>query len=138
MSRSMFNFALFLCIFILVTAFQQQKPKKNHKEKTKAHVSTVSYKKDVVPIFKKYCLPCHTEDQMNPSQLYLDNYDDMIKGGKHGSPIVASQPDSSFIVKKLSMEPPFGDPMPLKRKGAFPEDTLSILKKWIAQGANNN
>ncbi|MBI3766634.1 MAG: hypothetical protein HY277_09080, partial [Ignavibacteriales bacterium] len=100
--------------------------------------ATFSYKKDVYPIFKKYCLPCHTEDQMNPSQLYLDNYDDMMKGGKHGCPIAPGQPDSSFMVKKLGSEPPFGDPMPYKRKTPFPEDTLSILKKWIAQGAKNN
>lgn len=105
----------------------------------KAHGNAVvSYKKDIVPIFKTYCLPCHTEDQMNPSELYFESYDQLMKGGKHGPPVVPGNPDSSLLVRKISFKPPFGDPMPLKVKTPFCADTLDILKKWIAQGAKNN
>ncbi|MFI5250821.1 MAG: c-type cytochrome domain-containing protein [Bacteroidota bacterium] len=97
-----------------------------------------SYKKDVFPIFQRYCLPCHTEDNMNPSELYLDSYDGLIKGGKHGVPVIAGKADSSNLIRKINFKPPFGDPMPLKRKIPFPEDTLKILRDWINQGAMNN
>ena len=110
--------------------------KKSTKSKTKS--SAVSFKKDIFPVIKLNCLPCHTEDQMNPSELYLETYDDLMKGGKHGSPIIAGKADSSLIIKKLIAPPPFGDPMPLKRKTPLAADTVNILKKWIEQGAKNN
>src|SRR5690242_21951694 len=117
-----------LAVVVLLGGFTggDEQPKKPAKKPAKAAV--VSYKKDVMPIFKKYCLPCHTEDNMNPSELYLERYEDIMKGGKHGSPIMAGKPDSSLMVKKISATPPFGDPMPYKFKRAFPADTLAILR----------
>jgi len=126
-----------LCAALLTSAAGgQQKSKKRSKDGKGSKV--VSYKKDIVPILKTYCLPCHTEDQMNPSELYLDTYEDMLKGGKHGKPIDPAKPDSSLIALKLTPKPPFGDPMPLKRKTPVPEDTVNILKRWISQGAKKN
>lgn len=104
----------------------------------KANSTRVSYKKTIAPIFHKYCLPCHTEDQMNPSELYLDSYEGLMKGGKHGVPVVPHNADSSIMVRKINKIPPFGDPMPLKRKTPFPQDTLKILKDWINQGGKDN
>jgi hypothetical protein len=98
----------------------------------------LSYKKEIAPIMKTYCLPCHTEDAMNPSRLYLDSYESMMAGGKHGPAVTAAKPDSSLLVRKISFTPPFGDPMPMKRKSAFPNDTLDLLRQWITQGAKNN
>jgi hypothetical protein len=123
---------------ILIGGWTQQQSKKTPPSKEKSSSKKVSYKTDIVPIFKKYCLPCHTEDQMNPSELYLDSYENLMVGGKHGKPIVAGEPDSSILIQKISSKPPFGDPMPLKRKTPFPEDTLNTLKLWIKQGAKEN
>jgi hypothetical protein len=61
-----------------------------------------------------------------------------MKGGKHGPPVIPAHADSSLMIMKLSPKPPFGDPMPLKRKTPVPQDTIDILKKWIGQGAKNN
>lgn len=132
---------LILAILILLTgiaASGQRKARKDVKKKPPPAPSVISYKKDIAPIFKAYCLPCHTEDQMNPSELYLDSYEGLMHGGKHGSPVMAGKADSSFLAMKLTPKPPFGDPMPLKRKTPFPEDTLKLLKRWIDQGAKNN
>ncbi len=115
----------------------QQRPKKPKKEVQRSG-APVSFKKNIIPILKIYCLPCHTEDQMNPSELYLDTYENLVKGGKHGRPLVPGNPDSSLIVLKLGPKPPIGDPMPLKRKSPFPSDTLAVIRKWIGQGAKNN
>ena len=124
-----------LVVLAVLTGFDD---KEGAKKPPKKAAKTVSYRKDVMPVFKKYCLPCHTEDQMNPSELYLDGYQDMMKGGKHGAPIVAGKPDSSIMIMKLSEKPPFGDPMPYKFKRAFPSDTLDIVRRWIEQGAKKN
>ena len=120
----------------LLLGGQAADQKANRKQKAKA--SQVTFKKDVFPIIKKYCLPCHTEDQMNPSELYLDRYENMMHGGKHGKPVNLQKPDSSLILLKLGPQPPFGDRMPYKAKSPISDDTLKILKKWIGQGAKNN
>lgn len=130
---------IFIFLIVLISSgFTVQKIKKDKKGKPKAKISAVSFKKDVFPIIKQACLPCHTEDQMNPSELYLETYADLMKGGKHGSPIVAGKADSSLFIKKLIAPPPFGDPMPMRRPTALAVDTINILKKWISQGAKNN
>ena len=138
MIKTFINTILIFIVITTLSAFGPQKSPKDPKKKPSAPSAVVSYKKDILPIFKRYCLPCHTEDQMNPSELYLDGYETLMHGGKHGSPIKPGKADSSFISMKLTPKPPFGDPMPFKRKTPVPEDTVKILRKWIDQGAKNN
>jgi hypothetical protein len=105
--------------------------------------TVVSFSKDVFPIVKQYCLPCHAEDNFNPSELSLDTYDQLMTGGKHGVPVVRGKSEESTIVKKLGPDPPFGKPMPLRRKKDseqkyLPADFIKTIKNWIDQGAPNN
>ena len=108
--------------------------------------SDVSYKNDVTPIVKKYCLPCHAEESFNPSELSLDSYELLMKGGKHGVPVVGGKPEESILIRKLADDPPFGERMPLqsrRRKNVEPAKRLlpeevKILEKWIAQGGKDN
>jgi hypothetical protein len=107
---------------------------------------TVSFKGKITPIFKKYCLPCHAGDSNNPSELFLDSYEDTMKGGEHGSPVVPGKPGESLLIQKLDQNPPFGDPMPMsptrKKSQTSPkrltEEEVQVLKRWIEQGAKNN
>jgi hypothetical protein len=75
---------------------------------------------------------------MNPSELFMESYADIMKGGKHGSPVIPGKADSSLMIKKLVPPPPFGDPMPMKRKTSLSADTIEVIKRWINQGAKNN
>lgn len=134
------NIVLIAVVFTvgLAVLFGQEKNEKKLKHAKKSKMEVISYKKTVFPIIRKYCLPCHTEEQMNPSGLHLDSYEDLMEGGKHGPPVIKGKADSSLIIRKISSTPPFGDPMPMRRKTPFPADTLKILKKWIEQGAKDN
>ncbi len=107
---------------------------------------SVSFKKEVFPIINAKCLPCHAEDNFNPSELSMDSYEMLAKGGKNGAPFKPEKSTESLIVKKLGEKPPFGDRMPLnsKRKIAAgkavwltPEE-LSTIATWIDKGAKNN
>jgi uncharacterized membrane protein len=135
---------VFFILALTVTCASAQKEgtgkkESTSKQKAKGGVAPpISFKKDVFPIIKMNCLPCHTEDEMNPSELYLESYSELMKGGKHGSPVVAGKADSSLIIKKLIPPPPFGDPMPLKRKTGISADTIAVIKRWINQGAKDN
>jgi hypothetical protein len=105
--------------------------------------STVTYDSNIRPILKKYCLPCHAEDNYNPSELSLDSYQSLMDGGKHGSPVVAGKPDESLLIKKLSGTASFGDQMPLAKKrddGTVKQTHLTpqemkTIREWITQGA---
>ncbi len=137
------SFVLLLCTILMLPVFgscqgnQKQSAPNNNPQGT-ANAPEVSFKNDVFPIIKRNCLPCHGEDQMNPSELYLENYADLMQGGKHGVPVVPGNADSSLMIRKLTPPPPFGDLMPLKRKTPISTDTLNVLKNWINQGAKNN
>jgi hypothetical protein len=106
----------------------------------------VSFKKDIQPIIKKNCMPCHAEDQFNPSELFFDSYDLLIEGGKHGPPVVAGKSKESLLMQKLGPNPPFGDSMPLdpkKKKGEpnkkrLTDEEMKLIADWIDQGAKNN
>ncbi len=107
---------------------------------------SVSFKDDVFPVIKKHCLPCHSEDNFNPSELSLDSYDLMMQGGKNGTLIVAGKAKESLLTKKLGEAPPFGERMPLNKKQVIiegkakylSEAELKIITEWITQGAKNN
>jgi len=106
----------------------------------------VSFSKDVAPIIKKNCLPCHAESEFNPSELFLDTHELLMAGGKHGAAVVPGKPKESILLQKLGEKPPFGDRMPLdpKRKKGEPakkvlsEEDVTTISRWIEQGARKN
>ena len=106
----------------------------NSKEKNKA----VSFSNDVFPIIKRRCLPCHASDSENPSEFFMESFPDIMKGGKHGKPVIPKKGDESILVQKIKPSPPFGDQMPLMTKKKLTDEEIEIFKKWIDQGAKKN
>ena len=116
------------------------------KKLSKENAPEISFKKDVFPIIERRCLPCHGEDNFNPSELSMDSYDLLKAGGKNGTPWVEGKSSESNLIKKLSEKPPFGDRMPLNPKKKIADGTAKYLTEeqidtiavWIDQGAKNN
>jgi uncharacterized membrane protein len=132
-----------LTIMISSATAQGKKPSAASKKAEKS----VSFKDDVFPkIIKKHCLPCHAEDEFNPSELYLDSYELLKAGGKHGPPWVAGNSKESLLIQKLGPKPPFEDRMPLndKKKIAagkakyLTDEEIKMISDWIDQGAKDN
>lgn len=106
----------------------------------------VSFKKDIAPLIGRRCLPCHAEDNFNPSELSLDSFEKLMEGGKHGTPLVPGNARESIIIKKTSTTPPFGDRMPLNPRRKIEDGTakwltnaeLKLLAIWINQGARDD
>ena len=107
---------------------------------------TVSFKADVYPLIQKYCLPCHAEENFNPSELSMDTYDMLMAGGQSGAPIVKGKSAESLMIKKLGLKPPDGERMPLNSKkkikegkAVWMEDAeIKTIATWIDQGAKDN
>ncbi len=93
-----------------------------------------SYEKDIAPIINTYCLSCHGSDSDNPNDYYMDDYDSVLKGGRHGVPIIPGKPDSSMFYYKLLPNPPFGKQMPRGHKKITVE-AVQVIRDWILQGA---
>jgi hypothetical protein len=68
----------------------------------------------------------------------MDTYESLIQGGVHGSPVVPGNADSSLLIKKLGSTPPFGRQMPLMSKEKLSDEEVTLIARWINQGANNN
>jgi hypothetical protein len=96
----------------------------------------VSFAKDVLPIFQKNCVSCHSGSKTLSEDLSLDSYRALMVG-KSGVPIVIpGNPDRSEVVKVIEEAR-----MPKIVEG-FHRPLLtretSILRQWIAQGAKDN
>jgi hypothetical protein len=133
-----------LAILLAVQRIEGQGKESKNPPKKKG--ASASFKNDVFPVIQKHCLPCHAEDNFNPSELSLDSYDKMKEGGKHGTPWVEGKSKESIVIQKLSENPPFGDRMPLNSKKKISEgnakwlsvEELKTIADWIDQGAKNN
>ncbi len=96
---------------------------------------SLTYAKDISPAVSKFCLPCHSAENDNSSELVLDSFDTMVKGGKHGNPVVAGKPKESNLYLKLTADPPFGKQMPRGRGPKPSEEDIKLIYQWIEQGA---
>lgn len=95
---------------------------------------TVSFAKQVLPIFQRYgCESCHG----GSGGLVVTSVASLLTGGLHGAAIVAGQADNSNLIKKVSVSPPFGSRMP--QGGPYlPDSTIAVIRTWINEGAQNN
>ena len=128
--RLIFSLLIAAVTIIAVQAHSQdeKKPKKH----------AVSFSNDVYPIIKKRCLPCHASDSENPSEYYMESLQDVMKGGKHGKPILPKNGAGSIIVQKVKPAPPFGEQMPLMTKKKLADEEIDLIQTWIDQGAKKN
>jgi hypothetical protein len=107
---------------------------------------SVSFQKEIAPLMRSRCLPCHAEDNFNPSELSLDTYEMLMAGGKSGPAVVPGSARQSLLVKKLKESPPSGERMPLNTKRDkeagkarwLSDAEISLIATWVDQGAKRN
>ena len=95
----------------------------------------ISFAKDVMPLVKAKCLPCHAQGNSNPGQYGMESYASIVKGGKHGPAVVAGKPEASILLKKMTAAPGFGEQMPIMTKVKMSPDEMTLFETWIKQGA---
>ena len=120
-----------LLAFALVVTIQSIGEAQTKEDKSKKNLT---YSSDAGPIIKRYCLPCHLEENENPSGLALDDYERLIKGGNHGNTVVPGKPKESNLYLKLTQTPPFGKQM-ARNKKKLSEEEVKTIYEWIEQGA---
>ena len=125
---------LFLVSLIILFSFSASAQEDSLSKPSKE----ISFSKDVAPTLSKFCATCHNEDEDHPSQLFLDTYESLMKGGKHGQAVKPGNAKESLIIQKMDDEPPFGRKMPPSRKPIPSAEQIELLRQWIDQGAKKN
>jgi WD40 repeat protein len=93
----------------------------------------VEFGRDVVPILEDNCLRCHNTSKTEGG-LLVESYEDLMRGGDTGAPIVAGQPDDSpFILQVEGRAKPKMPP-----KADLQPDEIATLRAWVAGGAKNS
>jgi mono/diheme cytochrome c family protein len=93
--------------------------------------SSVSFSKDVLPIFKTNCTRCHGGSGPRAG-LSLESYQNVMKGSSNGAVVVAGNLDKSLVYTLVK-----GGIMPFGGPKLADSDAQKIFD-WIKEGAPNN
>ena len=94
--------------------------------------------KDIIqPIVQSKCTTCHGETKQKGG-LRMDKFDFILRGGKNGAVVIASNADSSAMIKRLLLPRENEKHMPPKEKAQLTESEIALFHWWIASGASND
>jgi mono/diheme cytochrome c family protein len=96
---------------------------------------TVSFVSDVAPVLVENCSGCHINAMQTRGGLRMDTFTQLISGGDSGPMIVPGRGEASLLVKKLRGTATDGTRMPAGGRPPLDEDEISLISKWIDEGA---
>jgi hypothetical protein len=96
----------------------------------------LSYNTDIKFILDEHCVECHKPGGKGTekSGLLLDTYAATMKGTNFGPVVIPGQSINSTLYRLVSGKADPSLRMP-HDKGPLPEETVSMIKDWIDQGA---
>ncbi len=99
----------------------------------------VSFKADVQPILKQFCVECHVVggQGQEKSGLLVDSYENLMKGTRFGAVVKPGDTLTSAMIMLIEGRADASISMP-HGKSALPKQAIDLLKKWVEQGAKNN
>lgn len=102
--------------------------------------ATISFAKQIQPIFAQHCLECHDTNGEGAlaSGLKLSNYKDVMKGTKFGPVIKPGNSLSSTLVILVEGRANSAINMPHGDRPRLSDEQIHTLRQWIDQGANDN
>jgi WD40 repeat protein len=86
--------------------------------------------RDVMPILETNCLRCHNTAKQEAG-LLLESFEDLMKGGDDGPPIVPGNADESALIRQVEGR---AKPKMPPKSDLRPED-IAVLRAWVAAGA---
>jgi hypothetical protein len=89
------------------------------------------FQHDVIPIFEKYCLGCHTTGQRMGS-FECDTYEGVMRGATNGAVVVPGKSGESRLY--LTLQGKITPAMPLSNQ-SLTKPELETIRRWIDAGA---
>ena len=94
----------------------------------------VDFLKDIAPVLAEHCLGCHGEERVK-GRYRIDSKESAFKGGSSGdTAVLPGKPDESELIRRITLPKDDDDLMP-PEEGPLPEELITLLKEWVAQGA---
>jgi mono/diheme cytochrome c family protein len=93
--------------------------------------ASVSYSKDVQPIFEQHCLDCHGYEDPEKG-LQLTSQSAVLSGSEDGPVIEPGNPEKSYLIEQITK-----GRMPKRGKKLTPEE-IAIITAWVKAGAPDN
>jgi hypothetical protein len=93
------------------------------------------YARRVAPLLETRCAGCHGEKRQK-SDLRLDSFAAVLRGGKHGAVILPGDAKNSELVTRIFLPASDDRAMPPSGKTPLTEDEKTVIKLWIAHGAS--
>lgn len=98
-----------------------------------AESTSVSWFRDVTPIFKRSCNGCHNPNKLK-GEVDTSTYAGFLKPGKHGLNFEAGNSEKSLVWKQISGHEPEmpkeGDPLTAAE--------VELVARWIQEGAHDD
>ncbi len=88
-----------------------------------------TFQDDIRPLLQAKCWRCH-DDKTNKAELDLRTLAGVLKGGESGRVIVPGKPDESLLYEKVH-----SGAMPPGKKDRLSEAEVTLIRRWIAAGA---
>src|SRR5439155_9965332 len=102
-----------------------------------AESATVSYYRDIRPLFAQHCQGCHQPAKASGGYVMTSYAALLKKGDSEEAPFVAGKPQESLVVSQITSQD--GQPPLMPRgKDPLPEPQVNLIKKWIEQGAKDD
>ena len=99
--------------------------------------SSSFYAARVAPLFETRCAACHG-DKREKSDLRLDSFAGVLRGGKHGAVVHPGDPKNSELFVRIVLPPSDDRAMPPSGKTPLTEDEKTVIRLWIAHGASGS
>jgi len=93
--------------------------------------ATVSFSKDVMPIFQDNCVNCHGGEKTSKG-LDLKTFASLMAGSQNGAVIVPGDSSNSKLIVSVQ-----SGKMP-KRGPALKAEQIQLMMDWVNAGAKNN
>ena len=97
---------------------------------TPAPAEPPDFGRDVMPILETNCLRCNNTAKQEGG-LLLESFDDLMKGGDTGAPIVPSDAEGSPLIRQIEGR---AKPKMPPKSDLRPEE-IATLRAWVAAGA---
>jgi WD40 repeat protein len=99
--------------------------------------ATVSYHKQVRPIFQAKCQGCH-QPAKTQGGYEMTGFDRLLKGGESGlAAVVSGQPDESHLIEQITPDAKGASLMP-KNGPPLAASEIALVRSWIEQGAKDD
>ncbi len=113
-------------------------------DKDKPAAAKVDFAKEILPIFEKRCVECHSPaapgpdgKMKKPKGSVVLTSKETILSGKKGKLIVAKKPGDSLVYQSITLAADHEDRMPPAKKGEpLSKEQTDLIKKWIEEGAD--